>query len=54
MNSTKRTKKELAWQDRKILYFTLESLVKQGPLPRGTFTDLAKDCPVVPQTLSVV
>ena len=54
LNGRNRLKPEMTWQQRKQLYFTLESRLKLGPLPRGTFTGMSRDYPVKPATLSVL
>ena len=53
MNGNNKTKPEMSWQDRKRLYFTLETMLKQGPLPRGIWVGLQQDYPVAPRTLSL-
>ena len=54
LNGRNRLKPEMTWQQRKQLYFTLESRLKLGPLPRGTFTGMRNEYPVKPATLSVL
>ena len=45
-------KPEMHWQQRKQLYHQLHGMLRDGELPRGSFTGIAIDYPVGVRTLS--